>query len=362
MRELRLYCTIGKLNPLSLADESRKHRDERRGHPFLMATHIPEEVSRQASQRDLGELRECYTAPGARLFCWVFGGAFLLCGLVMVLLAVWGDFTPGAALAGYCCMLVGALFVFIGFLSSTYCTYEYDGGLIDFDTKKHKVIHALRWSEMKSTDVSISRYSVSYFVTDTQGKRFLVHTQRLWKRCREMAARNYERSQIMTFDADEGIYAGNVKIKPKRFSTELEKIETIAVQKQIYEEELARKGQEVELSAYWLPRYNGATVYFRGKYDPSVTPWILEGKQVREDVPPDALPTLEQMKTCMSNLFNTFAVQKRSLGLASFDEEAFRQRLLAVARRQNRADNDPDVRYVLTEAQAVNKRLRGKKR
>jgi hypothetical protein len=200
-------------------------------HLFLMATPIPEEVSSLATQRDLGEFRKCHTTPSARLPCSVFGGAFLLFGLVMVWLSIRAIFTPEAALAGLVCVLVGALYGFLGFLSSAHYIYEYDSSLIDFDTKKHKVIYSLRWSEVKSTDMNINRSSVSYYVIDTQGNRFSVHTQRLWKRCREAAARNYERNQVMTLDAGEGVYAGNVRIEPKRSSTEPEKIETIAVQR-----------------------------------------------------------------------------------------------------------------------------------
>lgn len=158
-----------------------------------MAIPIPEAVSSLASQKELGEFRERHTTPGGRLFGCVFGGIFLLFGLIMVWLSVRGIFTPQAVLAGLACMLVGALFGFLGFLSPAYyCTYEYNGGLIDFDTKKHEVIYALRWSEMKSTDVRISRYRVSYFAIDTQDNRFPIHTQRLWKRCREMAVRSKE--------------------------------------------------------------------------------------------------------------------------------------------------------------------------
>jgi hypothetical protein len=88
-----------------------------------------------------------------------------------------------------------------------------------------------------------------------------------------------------------------------------------------------------------------------------VISWILEGKHVGGDVPPDALPTLEQMKTCLSELFSILAVQHRSLDLASFDKEIVCQRVLTIAQRQHMRGNNREVNRVLDLANVVNKEL-----
>ena len=162
-----------------------------------MATHVPEEVSRLASQRDLGGFRECHIPLGTNLFSIIMAVVLLPFGLVMVWLTVLGGFPPQAilyALGGYCTMLLGVGSGLIAFLGLARCAYEYDGGLIGFNKRKHKIIYALSWSEIKST------YAVAHFVIDMQDHSFPVYTRRLWKRCREAAASNYERGQGMALD------------------------------------------------------------------------------------------------------------------------------------------------------------------
>lgn len=322
-----------------------------------MTTHISEEVTRLAIQNDLGNFQKEYRNLGANLPPIVSSGVFLLLSLTSFLIGLalqisvppddWGNFSPlGGVIIGLVFLALAALFFFPAFFDLAYRTYVYDNGFICFNKRKRKVICVLHWSDIKSIYFSFIGKTILWYVINNHNESFLIRQPALRKLCKEAAAKNYESSHVMKLSADGGTYTGEIRVE-KATGRKNERIETIVVHRQVYEDELTRKGREVELSEYWLPRYNGATVYIRGKQEPSTAAWVLLGDPPDPswaNVPSDAQPTLEQVTICVLSLPY---LPKDTVDPSRFREEDFRQRLLTILKQQNEDINDPVVQQAV---------------
>jgi len=101
---------------------------------------------------------------------------------------------------------------------------------------------------------------------------------------------------LMTLDSFEGAYKGLIEVSIGRGKKARTEMEIIAVQKAIYESELAIQGQAVKQPSYWLSRYNGMTVYFPGRSQEIEVAWLLgDYDPAFTGIPAGTDPTPEQI-------------------------------------------------------------------
>jgi hypothetical protein len=100
----------------------------------------------------------------------------------------------------------------------------------------------------------------------------------------------------MQLDSFQGVYKGNVAVTEGTGKKATKAMRVIAVQKVVYEAELAQVGNQVKEPSYWLPRHNAATVYFSGeKYEVEIA-WLLGDYDPQSSgIPAGLHPTPEQI-------------------------------------------------------------------